>query len=232
MRDDRKPNSIVTGPAPWRWPWDSGTDLEVGAKAHDAIGGAKARPGDSAVAKPGAAAAPVQQLRVARPDNGIHVAARAGPNLRSWPVRFVVFAALLYHLLGPGLAFVTTSDEGARALLTMLRGFMPDILGFDVARWIFPGAAAWMWQPVIATGGAALLRLTALNTARRDPLGAVWIAVAALAVDAATWLFVGLKLADTAFSAGEAHALITLLKVEGATLLVLFFLLAPRGKAA
>ena len=52
----------------------------------------------------------------------------------------------------------------------------------------------------------------------------------ALAIDTATWVFVGTKLSGVAFSPEEGAALVTLLKVEGGVLLGLFFLLAPLAK--
>lgn len=236
MADDRKDNSIVSGPEPFRWPWQRATDLEIGVKARQVPPPSHSLGGDSTVGKPGATKARAANAKaafkahVAAAEKLDAPAAAAVAGARAWPVQFVVFVALIYHLLGPGAAFITNDDLGARGLLTLVDSGLPDILGVDVGRWLAPGAAAWMWQPLIAVGGAALLRLTALNTAQKDPLGAIWIAAAAIAVDTATWLFVGLKLWGTAFTAEEANALITLLKVEGGALLVLFFILAPRGK--
>ncbi len=75
-----------------------------------------------------------------------------------------------------------------------------------------------------------ILRLIALNAAKKDPLSAIWIAAAALAVDAATWLFVGLTLWGSAFSAIEGEAVIALLKLEAGALVVLFVLLRRSGR--
>lgn len=219
MNDDR--NSIVQGPPKFRWPWARGSDLDIGASP-------RGPHGDSTVAK-AARTPPAARRRLPRLADGPRMSAPS-VQVRSLPVQVVVLVALVYHLLGPGAAFLTGGDIGARGLLTLADSLIPPIFGFDVSRWLIPGAAAWMWQPLLAVGGAALLRLTALNTAGRDPLGAIWIAVAAAIVDLATWLFVGLKLWGTAFTPEEGQALITLLKVEGGTLLALFFILAPRGK--
>ena len=100
----------------------------------------------------------------------------------------------------------------------------------ELGHWFALGASAWFWQPLIPAFGADVLRLVALNTVRRDPIGAIWIAATALAIDAATWLFVGMRLADASYSPVESAALVTLLKVEGAPLLALFCLLAPTGQ--
>lgn len=69
-----------------------------------------------------------------------------------------------------------------------------------------------------------------MNRADRDPIGAIWIAATALVLDLITWLSIGLKRWGSAYSPAEGAALITLLKVEGAVLLGLFFLLAQTGR--
>lgn len=73
-------------------------------------------------------------------------------------------------------------------------------------------------------------RLVALDTAGRDPVGGIWMAATALAIDTAARVFVGIRLSGAAFSPEEGAALVTLLKVEAGVLLGLFFLLAPRGR--
>ncbi len=220
MNDNRR--NIVEGPSRPPWPWNSGTDLDIGSRDGSLFG-------DSTVERP-AKAPKVRRARVRRALQPATATSGAAPWHRSFPVQAVILVALFYHLLGPGAALITGSEVGARGLLALADTLIPTVAGFDPGRWLVPGAAAWMWQPLVAAGGAALMRLTALNTAQRDPLGAVWIAAAATAIDTATWLFVGLKLSGTAFTAEEAAALITLLKVEGAALLVLFFVLAPVGR--
>ncbi len=223
--NDHRPN-IVEGPPRFRWPWSRGTDLDIGSQAAPRGGSAL---GDSTVSK-SAQVPHAERARIRRALQPATIGPSATAGLRALPVQAVVLVALAYHLLGPGAAFLTGSDAGARGLLSLVDTVMPTVGEFDPARWLIPGAAAWMWQPLLAVGGAALLRLTALNAAQRDPLSAIWIAAAATAVDTATWLFMGLKLAGTTFTPEEAAALVTLLKVEGGALLVLFFVLAPRGR--
>ncbi len=83
---------------------------------------------------------------------------------------------------------------------------------------------------MLAALGAGFLRLVAINSAGRNPVGALWIAAVALAIDTATWLSVGLKLGGQAYSPAEAAALITLLKIEGMVLLGLFLILSLLGR--
>ncbi len=220
QRDNRNP--IVEGPPRFRWPWSGGTDLEIGSRPIPGFG-------DSTVDRP-ARAASIRQARVRRALQPATAGPPAASGLRALPVQAVILVALAYHLLGPAAALLTGSDTGARGLLSLVEMVMPTFGALDPARWLVPGAAAWMWQPLLAVGGAAFLRLTALRTARRDPLGAIWIAAAAAAVDTATWIFMGVKLTGTAFTGEEAEALVTLLKIEGGALLVLFFILAPTGR--
>lgn len=210
---------LISGPERWRWPWSRGQDVNIGSQI---------RTPSSAVEAPGPrkSAGPDAPARV----HLQHVYGETG-KAAGWKVflvRLAVGLAILYHL-APQLGRVTGATT-ARSLLTFLGEQMPRLLDVDVGLWFSLGASGWFWQPFLAAAGAALMRLVAYNTARRDPLGAIWIAAAALAVDTATWIFVGLKLSGTAWSPAEGAALTTLLKVEGAVLLGLFFLMAPTGK--
>jgi hypothetical protein len=140
-------------------------------------------------------------------------------------------AAFVFHALPHAAQSIAgLSPNAVRGLLAAMGGFIPVFEDFDAARWLVPAASAWLWQPFFAVLLAGLLRIAALNTAKRAPLAAIWAAAAALLVDAATWMFVGLRLWGDAYSAAEGEALIALLKVEAGALLVLFFLLAPTGK--
>lgn len=219
---DDKRNNIVDGPPKFSWPWKRGTDLDIGSRGGSLFG-------DSTVDQP-ARAPKVQRARARRATQPATTSSSAAPWYKALPVQIVLFLALAYHLLGPGAALLTSSDVDARGLLTLVDTLLPSIAGFDVSRWVIPGAAAWMWQPILPFVAATVIRMTALNTAQRDPLSAIWIGVFAAAIDTVTWLFIGLKLTGIQFSAEEADALITLLKVEGGALLVLFFILAPTGK--
>lgn len=210
---------LFSGPPRWRWPWGRGQDINIGSQTRTPNSSAEAAkpmrlPGPKLSTRPG-----LQQLygETGKP-SGWKVAL----------VRLAVGLAILYHL-APQLGRVT-GPPTARSLLTWLGEQMPRLPDTDVGRWFSLGASGWFWQPFVAAAGAMLLRLVAYNTARRDPLGAIWIAAAALAVDAATWVFVGLKLSGTAWSPAEGDALTTLLKVEGAVLFTLFCLLAATGK--
>jgi len=235
MRDDHPNNSIVSGPPKWRWPWDRARDVDVGSPSPNRIdlGGARPALGTSPAAATTTPAAPTVpaaktpgKARMPRVNP-----ASVGSGPAAWKqllATAIILVALIYHA-APQVARLVGTDE-ARMFLTWLAGRIPTLGEFDAGRWFGPAAAAWMWQPVVAAGGAGLLRLLALNTARREPVGALWLAFFAFIIDAATWVFMGLKLQGLAFDGAEAHALITLLKVEGAVLLVAFFVLAPTGK--
>lgn len=210
---------LISGPERWRWPWSRARDVNIGSQTRTPSSSVEAA---EPMRLPG--------LKPSTRPRFQHLYGETG-KAAGWKVllvRLAVGLAILYHL-APQLGRVTGTTT-ARSLLTFLGEQMPRVMDIDVGRWFSLGASGWFWQPFLAAAGAALMRLVAYNTARRDPLGAIWIAAAALAVDAATWIFVGLKLSGTAWSPAEGAALTTLLKVEGAVLLGLFFLMAATGK--
>ncbi|MDP1738484.1 MAG: hypothetical protein Q8L23_13715 [Caulobacter sp.] len=219
-RDHRNP--LIEGPRTWRWPWDRSKDVIIGGQVR-------------------APAGPVEKLEArlpgAKPPAAAHLDRMYGgreqaPFWKRWPVQAVLLLALLYHLAPRAALFLGggESPEAARGVLTFLGPLLPRVFDVETREWLVPGAAAWLWQPLIAALGVGFLRLVALSTARRDPLGALWIGGVALAVDTATWILVGVKLGRQAYSPAEAAALTTLLKVEGMALLGLFFILALTGK--
>lgn len=232
MRDDHHNNSIVSGPPKWRWPWDRARDVDVGSPSPNRLdlGGVRPAVGTSPVAATTTPAAPMAKTpgkaRMPRLDR-----ASVGSGPAAWKqllATAIILVALIYHA-APQVSRLIGADE-ARLFLTWLADRIPTVGKVDAGHWLGPGAAAWMWQPIVAAGGAGLLRLAALNTARREPIGALWLAFFAFVIDAATWVFMGLKLQGQAFDGAEGDALMTLLKVEGAVLLVAFFVLAPTGK--
>lgn len=213
---------LIEGPRTWRWPWDRSKDVVIGGHAR---------------APAGPVETPEARLPGARPPAAAHFDRMYGgrepaPFWKRWPVQAVLLLALLYHLAPRAALFLGggESSEAARGVLSFLGLFLPRLFDIETREWLVPGAAAWLWQPLMAALGAGFLRLVALSAARRDPQGALWIAGAALAIDTATWISVGLKLGGQAYSPAEALALATLLKVEGAALLGLFFILALTGK--
>jgi hypothetical protein len=247
MSDNHRTNSIVSkGGGGIRWPWRRAQDVDIGSGSRTQNStvnqgstariqnstvnlGSTDRVGNSTVdAEPsgGSRRAARRLARAARP-----YGATSPAGWRSFLATVIVLAAFAFHAI-PHAARLggTVSPNEVRGFLVAVASYLPVIGEFDVARWLVPAASAWLWQPFIAAIGAGILRLVALNTARRDPLAAIWIAFAALAIDAATWLFVGLKLWGVAYSPVEGAALITLLKVEGAVLMLTFFILAPTGK--
>lgn len=228
MTNGRDP--IVSGPERWRWPWSRAQDVNIGSATRTQNStvnlGSGARAENSTVDNARRSGMP--RFRAHVPGIGRIAAGAAPAGWKRLLVTIVVLPALLFHI-APQIALLVGVDD-ARELLAWLFGRLPVIDDFEPARWLTPAAAAWMWQPIAAAGGAGLLRLVALNTAKREPLGALWIAFFALVIDAATWLFMGLKLQGQAFDAAEAEALITLLKVEAAALFVVFVILAPLGR--
>lgn len=216
MNSDRDP--LISGPPKFKWPWDRAKDVNIGE-------GARA-PSDS-IDQPAGFRMPAFKTPAGvgfrRPGQ-----TDAPAGWRVLLVRLAIIAAIAYHGAA-GLAWITGPDD-ARGILTFLGNLIPDIAGIDVGHWYALGGAAWLWQPKTALVGAFALRLVAFNTARRDPVGGIWMAATALAIDTATWVFVGMKLSGVAFSPEEGAALVTLLKVEGGVLLALFFLLAPGGQ--
>lgn len=234
MTNGRDP--IVSGPEKWRWPWSRAQDVNIGSATRTQNStvnlGSGARAENSTVDNARPSGMPRFKARVPRlpnlPGVGRPQAGAAPAGWKRLLVTIVVLPAFLFHI-APQIARLVGVDD-ARELLAWLFGRLPVIDDFDPARWLTPAAAAWMWQPIVAAGGAALLRLVALNTARREPLGALWIAFIALVIDAATWVFMGLKLQGEAFDVAQAEALITLLKVEAAALFVALVILAPLGR--
>lgn len=203
---------LISGPPTWRWPWSRGRDVEIGVRAP--------RPTVAIEAPtPGKLKAPRQQQ--------IGVEAPGPAGWKVFLVRLALGAAVLYHL-APQIGRVVGPDN-ARSLLTFLGERMPPVLDVDIGRWFALGAAGWLWQPFLAGMAGVILRIVAYNAARRNPQGAIWIAATALAIDAATWVFMGLKLSGDAWSPAEGAALTTLLKVEAAVLFGLFCLLALTG---
>lgn len=217
MNSDRDP--LISGPPKIRWPWDRAKDVNIGE-------GTRA-PSDS-VDQPAGLRMPGFKAPTAPRVQQVQAGTGAPAGWRVLLVRLAVLTAIAYHAAA-ALAWITGPDD-ARRILTFLGARIPDIAGIDVGHWYASGGAAWLWQPRMAIVGAFLLRLVALSTAGRDPVGGIWMAATALAIDTATWVFVGIRLSGAAFSPEEGAALVTLLKVEGGILLGLFFLLAPGSK--
>lgn len=217
MNSDRDP--LISGPERWRWPWDRAKDVHIGDRA---------RVSSDAVDRPDGFRLPRIRVGPARDLQRVFGERGAPAAWRVMVVRLAVIAAVAYHAAA-GLSWVT-GPEDARVTLAFIGKLVPHIGGVDVGHWLALGGAAWSWQPKAAVVGALLLRLVAFNTAARDPIGGIWMAVMALAIDAATWVFVGRNLGGMAYSPAEGAALVTLLKVEAAVLLGLFFLLSPAGR--
>lgn len=246
MANDHRNNDIVSKGGGFRWPWDRAQDVNIGSGARTENStvnlGSPARVQNSTVnlgatdrvenstvdAEPSGRSrrAERRRKRATRPYQS-----SGATGLRSLAVTVVVMAAFVFHAFPhAGRMGGTVSPNEVRGFLVAVGSFLPVIGDVDLARWLVPAASAWLWQPFAAAIGAGVLRMVSLNTAQRDPLAAIWIAGAALLIDAATWLFMGLKLWGEAYSAVEGEALITLLKIEAGVLLALFFLLAPTRK--
>lgn len=221
MADQDDPNSIVSGPPKWRWPWGRAPDVAIGAQT---------RVSNSSVEAPEPARLPGFKRSTLPRFKRLYGQAGAPAPWKRFLVTVVLLAACLFHAL-PHVARMggLVNADDARGLLVSLADYIPIVGGFDAAQWLVPAASGWLWQPFAAAFGAVVLRLVALNVAGRDPIGAIWIGVVALIVDTATWLFMGMKL-QGAYTPAEAAALVTLLEVEAGALLVLFFILAPTGK--
>lgn len=215
--DDRR-DPLISGPPKFRWPWDRAKDVDIGDRN---------RVSSDSIDRPAGFSIPGFKAPA-----GVGFGRRGGTGAPAgWKiilVRLAVIGAVAYHA-APALAWAT-GPVGGRQLLDIFGRLIPDVAGVDVGYWYATGGAAWFWQPGLVIVGALLLRLAAFNSASRDPVGAIWIAATALVLDLITWLAIGLKLWGTAYSPAEGAALITLLKVEGAALLGLFFILAPTGK--
>lgn len=250
MTKDHRNNDIVSRGGGFSWPWSRAQDVDIGSGSRTEnstvnLGssarvqnstvnlGSTDRIGNSTVDGESSAASRRAERRRVGADQSDQASGSAG--WRGLVVTVFILAALVFHALPHAAQSIGgLSPNGVRGLLALIGGFLPVIGDFDAARSLVPAASAWLWQPLVAVLGAGLLRIIALNTAKREPLSAVWIAAAALLVDAATWMFMGLKLWGEAYSAAEGEALITLLKVEAGALLVLFFVIAPtrRKRAA
>lgn len=246
MSTDRNKDIVSRGGGGFRWPWDGGKDVNIGSGSrienstvnlgasarvqNSTVNlGSTARVGNSTVdAEPSGRTRRADRRReqAEQPDGDAGVV-----GWKSFIVTAVVMAALVFHALPHVGRFGGLSPVEMRAFLAMVGAYIPLIGDFDAARWLVPAVAGWMWQPLAAGIGAGILRLVALNAAKRNPLSAIWIAAAALAIDAATWLLVGLTLWGAAFSAAEGEAVIALLKVEAAALVVLLFLLRRSGRS-
>ncbi len=221
--DDRG-NNIVEGPPKWRWPLGGRpSDLQIGSH-----GGSPA--GDSTVDRPEPARKPGLKVKP-QAAGRIRLAGARPAQWKTLAVTVLVGAAFFFHAL-PQLVRMggLVGIVDARGMIVDMLGVIPIVGGVDVVQTLVPAISGWLWQPLVVAFGAAVLRLVAISTARRDPLSALWIAGAALLVDLGTWLFMGLKLSGVAFTEVEGEALMTMLRVEGAALLILFFILAPTGK--
>lgn len=214
-------DGIVSRPPRWQWPWGHPRDVRIDSGP---------RVENSSVEAPEAPRFP--GFRRPTPPRFQRLSGQAGAPApwKRFLVTVVLLAACLFHAL-PHVARMggLVSAADARGLLVSLADYIPIVGDFDAAQWLVPAASGWLWQPLAAAFGAVVVRLVALNIAWRDPTGAIWIGFVALIIDTATWLFMGLKL-QGAYSPAEAAALVTLLKVEGGALLVLFILLAPLGR--
>ncbi len=246
MSDHRNNDIVSRGGGGFRWPWERVQDVNIGSGARTEnstvnLGsparvqnstvnlGSTARVENSTVDAESSGRSRRAELRRKR---ATRLAPSSGAaDWRGLLVTAVVMAAFVFHAV-PHAARMggTVSPDEVRGFLVSVGSFLPVIGDFDPARWLVPAASAWLWQPFAAVIGAGVLRMVSMNTAQRDARAAIWIAGAALLVDAATWLFMGLKLWGAAYSPVEGEALITLLKVEAGALLVVFFLLAPTGK--
>lgn len=203
---------LISGPPKWRWPWSRGRDVEIGTLT----------PRPAATLESPTPGAP----KAARPQQiGVETPGPAG--WKVFLVRLALGTAVFYHL-APQIGRVV-GPGNARSLLTFVGERMPLVLEVDIGRWFALGAAGWLWQPLLAGMAGVILRVVAYNGARRNPQGAIWIAATALAIDAATWVFMGVRLSGDAWSPAEGAALTTLLKVEAAVLFGLFCLLAATG---
>ncbi|ATQ44505.1 hypothetical protein [Caulobacter mirabilis] len=228
--DDR---NIVSGPPRrWRWSWPRARardlDLDLGTGPRRTAGivdvAPRSRPAQGKTRPARASRRPprfdLQQAPLAVP-------------WKRWPATAVILAALFFHA-APHLALIGSalSAEDARLLIYEGVHLIPWIGELEPERWLAPAASAWLWQPIAVVAAAALIRFVALSMAGRYPLGAVWVAVLALAVDGVSWLHRGLSLWGVAYTPAEGEALLTLLKVEGGALVILLFLFSRRRAKA
>ena len=226
---DHRNSDIVSKGGGFRWPWDGAQDVNIGSGARTENStvnlGSPARVENSTVDAEPSGRTRRSERRRQRATRLYEPSGATG--WRGFAVTLVVMAAFVFHAFPhAGRLGGTVSPNEVRGFLVAVGSFLPVIGDVDLARWLVPAASAWLWQPFAAAIGAGLLRMVALNTVQRDPLAAIWIAAAALLVDAATWLFMGLKLWGDAYSDIEGEALITLLKLEAGALLALFLLLS------
>lgn len=230
MSDHDNRDDIVQGPPRRRWRWSRGERLDLGDLP---------RSGGTVEGPPPPRLPRLPRLRLPRPvprPAGARrkpAARRAGgpAEWKTLAINLVVGAAFLFHAL-PQLVRMggTVGMVDARGMVVDLIGVVPVVAGFDIAQVLVPAVSGWLWQPLAVAFVGGVLRLFACNHAQKDPLQAIWIAAAATLLDLVTWLFIGLKLWGTAFTAVEGQALITLLKIEGAALFLLFCVMAPTGK--
>lgn len=246
MTNDHRNNDIVSkGGGGLRWPWDRAQDVNIGSGARTENStvnlGSAARVQNSTVNLGSMARVENSTVdaepsgRSRRAERRLERATRPGEDAaparwRGLIATVVILAAFVFHAVPQaGRLGGTVSPNEVRGFLVAIGSFLPVVGDFDLARWLVPAASGWLWQPFAAVIGAGVLRLAALHTAQRDPLAAVWIAGAALLVDAATWIFVGMAAWGEAYSAVEGEAVISLLKVEAGALLVLLFLVRRSG---
>lgn len=219
MNNDRDP--LISGPPKFGWPWAPARDVNIGDGLR-APSNALDQPAGFHL--PGGGTRTLPRLQRLYGESG---------RPAGWKVllaRLVVWAALAYHLLPAAAQWAARLglSQDPREVLILVGGWLPTVAGVDLQGLVVPAAGAWLWQPTTAAVSAALLRLVAVNTAARDPVGAVWMAAIALGVDLATWVFMGMGLQGQAFSPAEAAALVTLFKVEGAALLLLMAVFSSR----
>lgn len=227
MSDHDNRNDIVQGPPKTRWPWSRDERLDLGAPRPSG-GTIEGPPPPPRLPK-----LPRLKLPRSRP-RAPRARATTGPAPAEWKtlaINLVVGAAFLFHAL-PQLVRMggAVGMVDARGIAVDLIGVVPVVAGFDIAQTLVPAVSAWLWQPLAVAFVGGVLRLFACSHARRDPLQAIWVAIAAALLDLVTWLFIGLKLWGTAFTEVEGQALVTMLKIEGAALFLLFCVMAPTGR--
>ena len=196
ITDNRRP---IVEPGGFVWPWSQGgTDLNLGQSAVE--GGVAFRESTVEIG-------PERKQRRPRIRRSPAFQATNRPGILNGLLPPVIGLLALFHASPHISGFMGLSD-----LLFSLAASLPfgDLLA--------PAALAWGFEPVWVWAGALVLRMVAIDAAKRSVMVALTLAVAAFLLEAGAWVVLG--------SNREGQGpLASLLLLEGAILLIPLILL-------
>ncbi len=196
ITDHRRP---IVEPGGFVWPWSQGgTDLDLGQSAINS--GVTFREQTVEVG-------PQKAQRRPRIKRSPAFQATQRPGVLNGVLPLVIGVLAVFHASPHISGFLGLTD-----LLFSLAAELP------FGEVLSPAARAWGFAPLWVWAGALVLRVVAIDAAKRSAMVALTLAVAAFLLEAGAWIVLG------AGREGQGP-LVTLLLVEGAVLLIPLILL-------